>query len=84
MLEAIYADNGDPEDYVRRHGLEQVSDEDVIVQTVARVLEEQQEAVKEYRAGKEKAFDFLMGQAMRALRGKANPGMVRQMLKKLL
>jgi len=61
-------------------GLTQISDEDDIAKIVDLVLEENQEAVEDYKAGKGKAVGFLVGQVMRLTKGRANPGLVNKLL----
>lgn len=51
---------------------------------IEKVLADNPKAVEDYRGGKEKAMGALVGQTMRAMKGKANPGMVNEMLKKML
>ena len=62
-------------------GLEQVSDEGAIAAIVDEVLAENPQSVADYKAGKDKAIGFLVGQVMKKSRGKANPGMVNKLLK---
>ena len=52
--------------------------------TVEKVIADNPQSVADYRAGKEKAIGFLVGQTMKAMQGKANPGMVNKLLKELL
>jgi len=52
--------------------------------SIAKVIEENPQSVEDYRNGKEKAIGFLVGQTMKAMKGKANPGMVNKILKELL
>ncbi|KUK13765.1 MAG: Asp-tRNA(Asn)/Glu-tRNA(Gln) amidotransferase subunit GatB [Synergistetes bacterium] len=74
----------EPLDIVKAKGLEQVSDETAIRDIVKSVLSENQDAVQSYLSGKEKAFNFLLGQVMRATKGKANPSVVRKVLEEEL
>jgi len=69
---------------VRAEGLRQIDDEAQIVQLVADVLAANADAVAQYRAGKVATFGFLVGQAMKAASGKANPRRVNALLKKAL
>ena len=62
------------------HGLKQVSDSGAIEAIVAEVMAANASVVEEYRAGKEKSFGFLVGQVMRASKGKANPAQVNEIL----
>lgn len=65
-------------------GLKQVSDTSVIEKTVDEVLAANAVQVEQYRAGKQQVFGFLVGQVMKALQGKANPGIANEILKKKL
>ena len=69
---------------IARLGLEQVSDTGAIEKIVDQVLVENQKSVEEFKSGKEKAFQALVGQAMKASKGKANPAQVNEILKKKL
>lgn len=73
IVEATIKEKADPEQYVKTHGLEMIDDAHLIEETVARVLAENAGSVADYHAGKTKAFGHLVGQAMRALKGKASP-----------
>ncbi|WP_405381237.1 Asp-tRNA(Asn)/Glu-tRNA(Gln) amidotransferase subunit GatB [Phascolarctobacterium sp.] len=70
-----------PKALVKKLGLEQVSDEGAILKLVEETLAENPQSVADYKAGKDKAIGFLVGQIMKKSRGKANPGMVTKMLK---
>ena len=84
VFEAVFADNGDVDAYVRAHGLEQVSDPALVADAVDRVLAANPKSVSDYRAGKEKAFGFLVGQVMRELKGQAAPQSVHQAIRERL
>lgn len=84
VLEKVFAEDIAPEQYVQEHQLQMVDDEDALKETIAKVIEENPQSVADYQGGKEKALGFLVGQTMKALKGKANPGMVNQMLKEML
>ncbi len=75
VFDAVF-DGGDPEQYVRANGLEQVSDAGLVEQAVEQVLAQNPGPVSDFRAGKEKSFGFLVGQTMRLLGGKADAKMV--------
>ena len=81
-----YAFDGgeDIEGYIKTHGLEMVSDDSAYEQILAEVLTKCEKDVAAYRAGNEKVFGFLVGQAMKALRGKADPKKISEMLGKML
>ena len=70
-----------PKALVKKLGLEQVSDEGAILKLVEETIAENLQSVADYKAGKDKAIGFLVGQIMKKSRGKANPGMVTKMLK---
>ncbi len=84
VFEKIFYDDIDPERYVEEHGLKTVNDEGALRSTVERVIDENPQSVADYRGGKEKALGFLVGQTMKAMKGKANPGAVNKLLKELL
>ncbi len=81
---AVFEKDVDPEKYVEEHGLSQVSDSSALKPAIAEVLEANPRAVDEYLSGNEKNFQFLIGQSMKALRGKADPQAVREVLQTLL
>ena len=72
------------DEVIERMGLKQITDTGAIEALVDDVLAANQKSVEEYRAGKEKAFNALVGQAMKATKGKANPQQVTDLLKKKL
>ncbi len=84
VLEEVFMNGVDPENYVKENGLAQVSDASAIEPVIKEVLDANPGPVSEYLAGKEKNFQFLVGQSMRALKGKADPQAVRTTLEKLL
>ena len=84
VFEAVFETDGDVDEYVKAHGLEQVSDAGLVTQVVEQVLSANAKSVADYRAGKEKAFGFLVGQVMRALKGQASPAVVNQVLREKL
>jgi aspartyl-tRNA(Asn)/glutamyl-tRNA(Gln) amidotransferase subunit B len=73
-----------PKPIVEELGLEQISDRSRLAEVVARVVADNPDAVTSFRAGKETAIRFLMGQVMKASRGKANPQLVEQLLREQL
>ena len=84
VFEAVFETDGDVDAYVRAHGLEQVSDANLVARVVEEVLAASEKSVADYRAGKEKAFGFLVGQVMRRLKGQAAPAVVHQVLREKL
>lgn len=81
-----YAFDGgeDIEGYIKAHGLEIVSDDSAYEQILSDVLARCEKDVAQYRAGNQKVFSFLVGQAMKALKGKADPKKINELLRKLL
>jgi len=84
VFEEMCATGEPPEKIVREKGLIQITDEGAIAQVVAEVIAANPQSVADYRAGKEKALTFLVGQVMKATRGKANPEAVNRILREKL
>jgi aspartyl-tRNA(Asn)/glutamyl-tRNA(Gln) amidotransferase subunit B len=84
VFDAMWSAPGSADEIIDARGLRQISDTGALEALVAGVLEANPAQVAEYRAGKEKAFNFLVGQAMKASRGKANPAQLSELLKKRL
>ena len=68
-----------PSEIIKKNGWVQISDEESIKEVVKKVLEENQQSIVDYKAGKDRALGFLVGQAMKQTKGKANPRMLNQM-----
>ena len=83
VFEEIFKNDVDPEVYVEEKGLKTVNDEGALRKTVEEVIANNPQSVEDYR-NKEKAIGFLVGQTMKAMKGKADPAMVNQLLKELL
>jgi len=81
VLDTMLATGQDAATIVQERGLRQISDKDALLGTVQQVIAANPGPADDYRSGKEAALNFLMGQVMRATRGKANAGLVREMLK---
>ena len=84
MLGEMFATGGDPSNILDEKGLAQVSDEGEIEKIIEQVIENNPESVKDYRSGKEVALKFLVGQTMKESKGKANPQIAGEILKKKL
>lgn len=84
VFEKIFDEDIDPDKYVEEHGLKTVNDTGALQEVLKNVIEDNPQAVADYRGGKEKALGALVGQTMKAMKGKANPGMVNQMLREML
>ena len=74
----------DPEKYVEEKGLKTVNDQGALKKTVEEVIAANPQSVEDYKNGKEKAIGFLVGQTMKAMKGKADPASVNALLKELL
>ena len=79
VLVEMFEHPRDPEDIIDEKGWVQISDEGAIKDVVLKVLEANPQSVADYKGGKDKALGFLVGQAMKETRGKANPQMLNQM-----
>jgi aspartyl-tRNA(Asn)/glutamyl-tRNA(Gln) amidotransferase subunit B len=84
VFDAMWAGEGDPDAIIEKRGLRQMSDAGALEAIVAEVLAANPKQVEDYRAGKEKAFNSLVGQVMKATKGKANPAQVNEILKSRL
>lgn len=84
VFKRMWETGGDPSEIVKDLGLEQVSDTGAIEQAVAEVLQEQAKAAEDYKSGNERAFGALVGGVMKKMQGKANPGVINEILKKKL
>lgn len=84
IFQALFDNDGDVDGYIKDNGLEQVSDTGLVDEIVTKVLANNPQSVVDYKAGKEKAFTFMMGQVMRELKGKASPQVVTDSLNKAL
>ena len=84
VFEEIFKNDVDPAKYVEEKGLKTVNDEGALRKTVEEVIANNPQSVQDYKSGKEKAIGFLVGQTMKAMKGKADPGMINKMLKELL
>ncbi len=84
VFEEMYRTGKDPEIIVKEKGLVQIMDEGEILKYVEKVIIENLKEVEAYRAGKDKLLGFFVGQVMKLSGGKANPGVVNEMLKKRL
>lgn len=84
VFEVMFEENVDPEQYVEEKGLKTVNDEGALRKAVEEVIAQNPQSVADYRGGKEKAIGFLVGQTMKVMKGKADPGAVNRMLKELL
>ena len=84
VFDHVFEENVDPEKYVEEHGLKTVNDEGALIEVLEKVIADNPQAVVDYKGGKEKALGALVGQTMKAMKGKANPGLVNQKLRQML
>lgn len=79
VLVELFENPRDPEDIIKEKGWIQISDEGAIKEVVMKILEANPQSIADYKAGKDKALGFLVGQAMKETKGKANPQMLNKM-----
>ena len=84
VFEEVFNNNVDPIVYVEEKGLKTVNDEGALRSTIEQIVADNTKSVEDYRNGKEKAIGFLVGQTMKAMKGKADPGMINKILKEIL
>lgn len=84
VFEKIFDENIDPEKYVEEKGLKIVQDDGALEEVLKKVIADNPQAVADYKGGKEKALGALVGQTMKAMKGKANPGAVNKKLREML
>ncbi len=84
VFEQVFKENCNPEQYVKEHGLGMVNDEGALRSVVEEIIASNPTSVADYRGGKEKALGFLVGQTMKEMKGKADPGIINQLLKEIL
>jgi aspartyl-tRNA(Asn)/glutamyl-tRNA(Gln) amidotransferase subunit B len=84
VFEAMWNGEGDADSVIDKKGLKQISDVGAIEKAVDAIIAANPAQVAEYRSGKEKAFGYFVGQAMKAMGGKANPAQLNEILKRKL
>ena len=84
VFERMYGTGREAEDLVRAEGLAQIGDEGELSAVVARVIATHEDAVARFRGGNEGSLGFLVGQVMAATRGRANPKMANELLRRAL
>lgn len=84
VFEEVFKHDIEPAEYVEKHGLKSMNDEGALRKTIEEIVAANPKSVEDYNAGKKKAIGFLVGQTMRATKGKADPGMVNKILKEIL
>lgn len=84
VFRRLFEEGGDPKAIVEAEGLVQLSDTGLIKETVEAVLAANPQSIEDYKNGKDRAFGFLVGQVMKASKGKANPQVVNELLAEAL
>ena len=79
VITELFENPRDPEVIIKENGWIQISDEGAIKEVVLKIISENPQSVADYKGGKDKAIGFLVGQAMKETKGKANPGMLNKM-----
>ena len=79
VIEELFENPKDPEEIIKEKGWIQISDEGAIKEVVTKILEANPQSIADYKAGKDRALGFLVGQAMKETKGKANPQMLNKM-----
>ena len=79
VLEELFENPKDPEEIIKEKGWIQISDESAIKEVVSKILEANPQSIADFKAGKDRALGFLVGQAMKETKGKANPQMLNKM-----
>ena len=79
VVEELFENPKDPEEIIKEKGWIQISDEGAIKEVVQKVLANNPQSIADYKAGKDRALGFLVGQAMKETKGKANPQMLNKM-----
>ncbi|SHJ18421.1 Asp-tRNA(Asn)/Glu-tRNA(Gln) amidotransferase subunit GatB [Parasporobacterium paucivorans] len=84
VFEVIFDKDMDPEKYVEENGLIMESDEGALKEIIQKIVDANPKSVEDFHGGKEKALGFLVGQAMKETKGKANPALINKILKEIL
>ncbi|MCB0326644.1 MAG: Asp-tRNA(Asn)/Glu-tRNA(Gln) amidotransferase GatCAB subunit B, partial [Bdellovibrionales bacterium] len=84
LVDEVAQSGQSPQDLVEKKGLAQISNPDQLQDIVDELIKSNPQQVEAYRAGKDKLFGFFVGQAMKASKGKANPQLLNELLKKAL
>ena len=84
VVEELFENPKDPEEIIKEKGWIQISDEGAIKEVVDKIIANNPQSVADYKAGKDRALGFLVGQAMKETKGKANPQMLNKMFLEIL
>ena len=80
VLREMFDTGKEPEAIVKEQGLIQISDEGELISIIEKILDENPQSIEDFKNGKDRAIGFLVGQIMKASKGKANPQIVNKML----
>lgn len=84
VLSALFEEEKDPEIIAKEKNLIQVNDESALIPIIQKIIDDNPQSVADFKAGKEKAMGFIVGQAMRATKGAANPQVMNKLVRELL
>ena len=84
VLREMFESGKDSQEIVKEKGLIQISDEDELKDMVSKILDENPQSIEDYKNGKDRAVGFLVGQTMKASKGKANPQLVNKLIGEML
>lgn len=84
VLSALFEEEKDPEIIAKEKNLIQVNDESALIPVIQKIIDDNPQSVADFKAGKEKAMGFIVGQAMRATKGAANPQVMNKLVRELL
>ena len=83
VFEKVFKENADPKEYVEKHGLGMVSDDGLLRTTIEKIISENPQSVADFKSGKTKAMGYIIGQTMKEMKGKADPGKINQLVKEI-
>ena len=84
VFETMISEDKEPEVIVKEQGLVQISDEGAIKEVVDRIVSANPQSIIDYKAGKDRALGFLVGQCMKELKGKGNPQIINKLIMEYL
>lgn len=84
VFEQIFLEDIDPEEYVKKYGLEMISNDKELRMVIKKVIDDNAQSISDYKNGKINAFGYLIGQTMKSMKGKADPALVNSILKEML
>ena len=84
VFEQIFKDDVDPDSYIKEHDMGMVSDDGALKTTIEEIVANNPQSVADYKSGKTKAMGFIVGQTMKAMKGKADPQSVNRIVKEIL